>query len=159
MQCRQVSIVGNVLDTSGEGIDMLLSQQCTVSANVIRNIWFQGIKMLGVRYSSVTGNVISDCLQGIGLAEHKAQSTDCVGNTVTGNMILNSGAPGSFRVPVKERGAAFGEAIGIRLEGRCVHNVVSHNTILDTQPARTMVAPIKQEEGRSNLVDGNITGD
>ena len=159
MQCRSVAIVGNVLDTSGEGIDLLLSRECTVSANTIGNIWFQGIKMLGVRYCSVTGNVIRDCLQGIGLAGHAAMKTDCVGSTVTGNTILNPGAPGVFSVPAKER-AGLGGAFGIEITGCCRDNVVSHNVVLDTQEKKTMALPIHQElEQQRNRVEGNGAGD
>ena len=157
VQCRAITLVGNILETSGEGIDLLLSQDCTVSANSIRNIWFQGIKMLGVRSTSVTGNVLRDCLQGIGLAEHVALKTDCVGNTVTANTILDPGAPGTFRVPSRVREGLAG-AFGIDLDGRCLDNVVAHNTILDTQPKKTMTLAIRQNQKLHNVIEGNNTG-
>ena len=156
MQCRRITVVGNVLETSGEGIDLLLSQDCVVSANSICNIWFQGIKMLGVRFTSVTGNVLRDCLQGIGLAEHLALKTDCVGNTITANTILDSGAPGTFRVPSRVR-EGLADAIGIDLNGRCLDNVVAQNTILDTQPKKTMALAIRQNQKIRNVVEGNNT--
>lgn len=158
MQCGHVAVNGNVLDTSGEAIDLLLSQYCTVSANTIRNIWFQGIKMLGVRYSAVTGNLLRDCLEGIGLAEHVAMKTDCVGNTVTGNTILDSGSPGDFHMPIRLRDGLAG-AYGIDLSGRCLHNTVAHNTILDTQSRKTMQIPLRQEAKLPNLIEANHTGD
>lgn len=154
MQCRAITLVGNVLETSGEGIDLLLSQECTVNANSIGNIWFQGIKMLGVRFTSVSGNVLRDCLQGIGLAEHAALKTDCVGNTVTSNTILDSGASGTFRVPSRVR-EGLANAIGVDLKGRCLDNVVAHNTILDTQPKKTMITAIRQDQKLHNVVEGN----
>lgn len=157
MQCRRITLVGNVLDTSGEGIDLLLSQDCTVSANSIRNIWFQGIKMLGVRYSAVTGNVLRDCKQGIGLAEHVTEKTECVGNTVTGNTILDSGSPGTFRVPAAERISPL-SAFGIDLDGNCHDNTIAHNTILDTQAKKTMTLPIHGGEKLRNIIEGNSLG-
>ncbi|RYF41588.1 MAG: hypothetical protein EOO38_20560, partial [Cytophagaceae bacterium] len=156
MQCRAVTIVGNVLATSGEGLDLLLSQECTVSANSVRNIWFQGIKMLGVRYSTVTGNALRDCFQGIGLAGHSEQKTDCVGNTVMGNTILDAGAPGQFRVASQERKSLGKDrAFGIDLSGRCLDNTVVYNTILDTQSEKTMALPIHQDEKLHNIVENS----
>lgn len=157
MQCRAITVTGNVLDTSGEAIDLLLSEYCTVNANTIRSIWFQGIKMLGVRYSAVTGNVMRDCLEGIGLAEHAAFKTECVGNTVIGNTILDSGSPGDFHLPIRLRDGLAG-AFGIEMSGRCHENIVAHNTILDTQPQKTMKLPIHQDLKLPNVIEGNNIG-
>ncbi len=157
MQSQAITVIGNVLDTSGEGIDLLLSSECAVSANRIHNIWLQGIKMLGVRYTSVTGNVLRACLQGIGLAEHVSMKTDCLGNTVTGNTILDSGAPGAFRVPDLMRRGLAG-AFGIDLSDRCVDNLIAHNTILDTQAQKTMTHAVRQEKKLRNIIEGNNTG-
>ncbi len=156
MQSRSITITGNVLDTSGEGLDLLLSQDCAVSGNSIRNIWLQGIKMLGVRHTSLTGNTLRDCQQGIGLAEHVAMKTECVGNTIIGNTVLDTGAPGTFRIPPTLRTEI--PAIGIDMDGRCVDNVVAHNTILDTQPQKTMKRAIRQSHPLRNVVEGNNLG-
>jgi len=157
MQSQGITVVGNVLDTSGEGIDLLLSHDCAVSANRIHNIWLQGIKMLGVRYTAVTGNVLRACMQGIGLAEHVSMKTDCVGNTVTGNTILDSGAPGVFRVPGSVRSGLAG-AFGIDLSDRCLDNLIAHNTILDTQLQKTMTHAVRQEKKLRNIIEGNNIG-
>lgn len=157
MQSQGITVVGNVLDTSGEGIDLLLSHDCAVSANRIHNIWLQGIKMLGVRYTSVTGNVLRACLQGIGLAEHVSLKTDCVGNTVTGNTILDSGAPGVFGTPSLVRQGLPG-AFGIDLSDRCLDNLIAHNTILDTQAQKTMTHAVRQEKKLRNTIEANNTG-
>jgi parallel beta-helix repeat protein len=70
LQCRHVTMSGNILSTSGEGIDLSLSRSCTVVGNVIRDIWFEGIKMLGAAFCTVVGNHLADCFIGIGLHDH-----------------------------------------------------------------------------------------
>lgn len=154
-QCQGVAIVGNVMETSGEGIDVLLSSSCTISGNVIRDIWFQGIKMLGVSSTAVSGNFLSDCYQGIGLATHGAFNAECENNAVTGNVILNTGSPGSFGVPAPGR-VKFGTTAGIYLHDTARNNIIANNVIRNTAEAAIMTAPITGNV-EANLLQGNST--
>jgi parallel beta-helix repeat protein len=158
MQSTNIAIVGNVCITSGEGIDMLLSNSCTLSGNQISDIWFQGVKMLGVSYCSLTGNYISDCFQGIGLTYHGTFLAEASGNTVSGNTLRNIGSPGSFGVAAASRvnyGGA-GAAIDLHDADKCRYNVVSDNTILDTQTTKTTTAGVRNIGGATNLIADNI---
>ena len=157
-QCTNITITGNTLHTSGEGVDLLLSRQCAVSANVITDIWFQGIKMLGVSGSTITGNLISDCYQGIGLADHDSYASPCFGNTLVGNTILDTGSSGSFRVPASLR-VRYSGTYGIDVHEDCDQNVIADNVILDTQKDKTMKGAIHRGSGKRNVYSGNITSE
>ena len=158
VQCSNISITGNMLQTSGEGIDLLLSRNCAVSGNVIADIWFQGIKMLGVSRSSITGNTISDCYQGIGLADHDSFGAPCFGNTVVGNTVLDTGSSGSFNVPAATR-VRYSGTYGIDLHEACDQNVIANNVILDTQKEKTMKGAIYRGSGKHNIYSSNVTPD
>lgn len=155
MQSDHIVVSGNLLTTSGEGVDMLLSKNCTVSNNVISDIWFQGVKMLGVSFTTVSENFISDCYQGIGLATHRAQNAEASGNTINGNVIRDIGSPGSFGVPGPGR-VNFSAPYGIELhDATCRFNVVTDNVIADTQTVKTTQAGVRNN-GTDNLVSDNI---
>lgn len=157
MQCRNVTMVGNTLITSGEGIDVLLSQECTIAGNVIHDIWFQGIKMLGVSFTAITGNMIRGCHQGIGLAEHGTFKADCNGNTIAGNTILDSGAIGSFGKPGAERlKVASLPPAGINIGGTSDYTAITGNVILDTQATKTMQHTIRRNEAKHNVIANNV---
>lgn len=158
MQCSEVSVTGNVMETSGEGIDLLLSRHCVVSGNVIGDIWFQGIKMLGASRCAVIGNSIRDCYQGIGLANHPAFGSPCFGNTITGNSIFDTGSGGSFHVPAANR-VKYSGTYGIDVHEGCDENVISSNVILDTQEQKTMKGAIFRSHGKGNVYTGNIPTD
>ncbi len=66
--CDRILYQGNVLRTSGEGIDILYSENSILAGNVVHDIWFQGFKMLAAAFCPATGNLLEDCYQGIGLA-------------------------------------------------------------------------------------------
>jgi parallel beta-helix repeat protein len=157
-QCSEISVTGNVLQTSGEGIDLLLSRHCTVTGNIIADIWFQGVKMLGVSGSTVTGNSIRDCYQGIGLANHDSFRRPCFANIISGNTILNTGSSGSFDVPASTR-VRYSGTYGIDVHEGCDQNVISSNVILDTQKSRTMRSAIHRGSGKRNIFSGNVTVD
>ena len=153
-QCVAVSVVGNVMETSGEGIDVLLSSNCTISGNVIRDIWFQGIKMLGVSSTTVDGNFISDCYQGVGLATHSKFNAECENNVISDNVILNTGSPGSFGVPGPGR-VKFGTTAGIDLHDTSKNNIVANNLIRNTSAEAVLEVPISGNLA-ANLVEGNL---
>ena len=153
-QCQAVAIVGNVLQTSGEGIDVLLSSNCTISGNVIRDIWFQAVKMLGVSSTSVDGNLISDSYQGIGLATHSKFNAECENNVISDNVILNTGSPGTFGVPGPGR-VKFGTTAGIDLHDTSKNNIVANNLIRNTSAEAVLEVPIAGNLS-ANLVEGNL---
>jgi parallel beta-helix repeat protein len=153
-QCVAVSMVGNVMETSGEGIDVLLSSNCTISGNVIRDIWFQGVKMLGVSSTTVDGNFISDCYQGVGLATHSRFNAECENNVITDNVILNTGSPGSFGVPGPGR-VKFGTTAGVDLHDTSKNNIVANNLIRNTSAEAVLEVPISGNLA-ANLVEGNL---
>ncbi len=155
MQSEHIAVNGNVCLTSGEAIDMLLSKSCTVSNNVLSDIWFQGVKMLGVSYCTVSENFISDCYQGIGLVSHPNFNAEASGNTVNGNVLRDIGSPGSFGVPGPGR-VPFSSVYGILLHDEdCRFNVVTDNVIIDTQEIKTTEAGV-HNGGTDNLVSDNI---
>ena len=156
VDCRDIALTGNVLRTSGEGIDLLISRRCSVTGNTIRDIWFQGIKMLGASDCTVTGNVISECYQGIGLTDHDGLGKPCTGNTILGNVVLDTGATGSFGVPAAGR-VRYSGTFGIDIHEACDRNVVSGNVVRDTQTVRTMRGAIHVGSGAGNVVEGNVT--
>ena len=156
-QCVAVSMVGNVMETSGEGIDVLLSSNCTISGNVIRDIWFQGVKMLGVSSTTVDGNFISDCYQGVGLATHSRFNAECENNVITDNVILNTGSPGSFGIPGPGR-VKFGTTAGIDLHDTSRNNIIANNLIRNTSAEAILEVPIAGNLA-ANLVEGNLVPD
>ena len=153
-QCVAVSMVGNVMETSGEGIDVLLSSNCTISGNVIRDIWFQGVKMLGVSSTTVDGNFISDCYQGVGLATHSRFNAECENNVITDNVILNTGSPGSFGIAGPSR-VNFGTTAGVDLHDTSKNNIVANNLIRNTSAEAVLEVPISGNLA-ANLVEGNL---
>lgn len=154
---KRVVFSGNVLETSGEGIDLVLSRECTVVGNSIRDIWFQGIKMLGVSNSVVSGNFVSDCYQGIGLATHTAMKTECENNTVTGNVIIDTGSPGSFGDIARKR-VPYSGTIGIDVNDTCKNNVITGNVIRNTKPEADMQEAIKANN-QPNVIANNVIQD
>ena len=155
MQSRHVTVTGNVLDVSGEGIDLLLSSECVVTGNIIRNIWFQGIKLLGVSYSVITGNFISECYEGIGLQTHKQFHAECTGNTIVGNTILNTGSPATFGDVPAKRVHSHG-LVAIDIGGTSRRNLVANNLIHDNQEKPTMEKAISPNS-EFNLIRDNLT--
>jgi len=153
-QCQAVAIVGNVLQTSGEGIDVLLSSNCTISGNVIRDIWFQAVKMLGVSSTSVDGNFISDSYQGIGLATHSKFNAECENNVISDNVILNTGSPGTFGIPGPGR-VNYGRTTGIDLNDTSKNNIIANNLIRNTSAEAVLEVPIAGNLA-ANLVEGNL---
>ncbi|MBC2593223.1 right-handed parallel beta-helix repeat-containing protein [Ruficoccus amylovorans] len=151
------AVTGNVLETSGEGIDLLLSSSCTVTGNVIRDIWFQGIKMLGASNCTISGNYISDCYQGIGLATHRTYDAECENNSITGNVIRNTGTPGSFGVAAPGR-VRYGETAGIDINDTSKNNVIANNVIAITSPDAEMTSAIRKND-EYNLIKNNILPD
>ena len=153
-QCQAVAMVGNVLQTSGEGFDVLLSSNCTISGNVIRDIWFQAVKMLGVSSTSVDGNFISDSYQGIGLATHSKFNAECENNVISDNVILNTGSPGTFGVPGPGR-VNYGRTTGIDLNDTSKNNIIANNLIRNTSAEAVLEVPIAGNLA-ANLVEGNL---
>ena len=153
-QCVGVLISGNTMETSGEGIDVLLSRQSTVSGNTIDDIWFQGVKMLGASSLNVSRNTISNCYQGIGLATHPLPGGECENNTVTGNSIFNTGTPGSFGVPAPGR-VPYGVTAAIFLGGTSRSNTITFNTITNPDPVAQMTAAI-QTNSQPNTITNNV---
>lgn len=153
--CEHVTVTGNVLETSGEGIDLLLSRHVTVTGNVIADIWFQGIKMLGVSGTTVSGNLIRDTYQGIGLADHEGMRRSATLNSIVGNTILDTGSAGSFGVPGRGR-VAYSGTIGIDVHESCDGNLVADNLIADTGEESHMDEGIHRGTGKSNVFQGNL---
>ena len=153
-QCIGVLISGNTMQTSGEGIDVLLSRQSTVTGNTIDDIWFQGVKMLGGSSLTVSRNTISNCYQGIGLATHTVLGAECENNTVTGNRIVNTGTPGSFGVPAPGR-VAYGVTAAIFLGGTSRSNTITFNTITNPDPAAEMTTAIRTNS-QFNTIANNV---
>ena len=156
MQCKQVAITGNTMETSGEGIDMLLSSECTLTGNVIRDIFFQGIKMLGVSKCSLTGNQLSQCHQGIGLATHQGVQYECDYNTITGNTILFTDRSDSFTPADGKRKWVSGLSCGIQLDGTANHNLIVGNIIADLREKPVMDRAIVKNAEKSNVVENNL---
>lgn len=157
MQSRNITITGNTLITSGEAIDVLLSNECVITGNTIADVWFQGVKMLGVSFSTVSGNVIRGCHQGIGLFDHGSYNTDCNGNAITGNTILDSGAPGSFGEDGNTRlNVPSIPSAGIHVHGTADYNVIVGNVIMDTQTSKTMTHAILRNDKTNNVYANNV---
>lgn len=153
-QSDGIAITGNVLETSGEGIDLLLSSNCTVTGNIIRDIWFQGIKMLGVSSTTVSGNLISDCYQGIGLASHLTRDAECANNVITGNVILNTGTPGSFEVRAPNR-VNYSVPAGIDINDTSQNNIITNNVIRNIAADAEMTVAIRTNH-EFNLIENNL---
>jgi parallel beta-helix repeat protein len=154
MQSAYVSITGNVMQVSGEGIDMLLSSYCTLSGNIIRDIWNQGVKMLGVSHCTVTGNSLLDCFQGVGLDGHKQLGQPATGNVVTGNSIL-------FNTDVAGAGKLFTSKVnnkdiyGVQFRVESFGNLVANNVIQDLSSTSTVLRAAMSPHNSSNLVINN----
>jgi parallel beta-helix repeat protein len=158
----RVTIEGNVCETAGEGIDLLLSRSCILSGNVISDNWLLGVKMLGVAFTTATDNHISDCYQGIQVAYHPGFETEASGNVLNGNLFRDIGSPGSFGVPASQR--SFGGIYGIHLRNvgepdGCRYNMVSDNVIVDTQVEKTTEAGVRNDAGETNRIEDNIFTD
>ncbi len=157
-ECSRVIVDGNVCQTTGEGVDLLLSKHCILSNNVISDTWHVGVKMLGVSFSNATDNHISDGYQGIQISYHPGFEAEGSGNTVNGNLIQNIGSPGSFGVPASERDTDGIYGIHIRNHGiaeGCRYNIVSDNVIVDTQTVKTTEEGVRNDGGPTNLVTDN----
>ncbi len=157
VQCSGVNVEGNICRTSGEGIDMLLSESCNISRNIITDIWFQGFKMLGVSYCTANGNFFSDCYQGVGFAYHGALEEEASGNTVNGNVFLDIGSEGSFGIPARDR-VSFGGTHGVDIHDQNLtrYNTVTDNVVVDTQAVKTTESAVRNAGGPTNHVAHNI---
>ena len=154
LQCRNITISSNVLSTSGEGIDMILSESCTLTGNVIRDIWAQGIKMLEASFCTVSSNQLSDCYSGIGL--DGGGGRHAYGNTITGNVIRNTGSPGSFGLLAARTALGHG-TWAVVLDAASDYNAVVHNVLLDTQAVKTMnPAGIRDNRRPNNKIQDNL---
>lgn len=131
---------------------MLLSVACSVQDNTISDIWSQGVKMLGASSLVVTRNRIADTRQGIGLKTHPLG--ECRDNTVSHNMILNTGTPGSFGVRAPDR-VPFGSTAGIDLRNSRSNSIV-YNVIANDDPAAEMAFAFLTD-ANPNLRSGNLT--
>ena len=80
------TIVGNAIDTVGEGIDCFGSY-CTIAGNTITDAYLTGIKLIhGASYNAVVGNTITGlCKYGINLAG--GEIADTTHNLILGNVI------------------------------------------------------------------------
>lgn len=155
-QGDRITISGNVCQTSGEGIDLLLSRNCAVSHNVVSDIWFQGLKLLGVSCSTVSANHLAGCYQGIGLASHSGVHAEASGNAIQGNVIRDTGSPGSFGIPGSERVKYCGtHAIDVN-DPQCRFNVITGNVIVDTQETKTTASGVRNNGGPTNVVANNL---
>lgn len=153
---KRIILSGNLCKTSGEGIDMLLSQDCTLANNIVSDIFFQGFKLLGVSYCAVTGNYLEDCYQGIGLTSHSGVNAQASGNSILGNVIRNTGSPGSFGIPGAQR-VRFSGTHAIELhDAGCCNNAVVGNVITDTQTVKTTDSGVHNNGGTANLVANNV---
>jgi len=156
----RIAVTGNVCTTSGEGIDLLLSNSCVVTDNVISDIWFQGIKMLGASLCTVNGNLVSDCYQGIGLAYHGGLDAEASGNSIVGNVLRDIGSAGSFGIPAADRVQVGGtHGIDVHDPGTCRSNVIGGNVIADTQPEPTTESGVRNLGGPTNRVVDNVFTD
>jgi parallel beta-helix repeat protein len=158
-QSQQVVVSSNLLVTSGEGLDMLLSQNCTATNNIISDIWNQGIKMLGVSFCTITGNFLSDCHQGIGLTYHASFTAEASGNTISGNTLRNMGAAGTFGMISSQRDKVMpGGAHGVILSSTngCRYNLISDNVVTDTQTQKTTESGVKTNGDATNLITDNV---
>lgn len=158
VQCEYVTISGNVCHNSGEGIDLLLSNHCTVTGNIVSNMFNEGIKMLGVSYTSVVGNSVSECIVGVGMQGHPPFDGECSGNTVTGNVFRNIGAQGSFSSEEHALRPHVGGrySIIIRHHPESRYNIVTDNVSIDTTDPPTSNGDIRNNAGPTNLVESNL---
>lgn len=156
VQSRYITLAGNVMRTSGEGIDMLLSDSCTLTGNIVADIWGEGIKMLGVSYTSVSGNTLVDCGVGMNIQQHPSFGQEGSGNTVSGNTFINMGSPGSFPDQHNRPYGNHSYSVNLASEAGCRANIVSDNVSVDTQASPTAEGGVNNEAGGGNLVTDNL---
>ncbi len=155
VQSRDIAINGNTMLTSGEGINMQGSQNCTLYGNVIQDIYLAGIRMTGTSFCAIGENKIADSYHGI-VFDDGTSGTKSFGNVFHGNMIRDTGAPGSFGVPGAERITTQTPA-GVTLSGGSDWNAVTENVVLDTQVVKTQADGIRPNSSANNLVTDNIS--
>ena len=111
ISCLYGTVTGNLIDTSGQGIDlgggrcypgqttetgMRGSQHVTVTGNTIHNCYSTGIKLVnGASYNTISANtVLESGLVGIWLVPGATAHQDLTvvqGNVVMGNTVVNTG--------------------------------------------------------------------
>lgn len=153
LQSRTVSLTGNTLQTSGDGIDMPQTESCTVFGNTIKNLYSSGINMPGASFCAIGENQISDCSHGI-VFDDGSSATKSLGNVFHGNMIRDTGSPGTFGIPGIARTTL--PPTGIYLNGTSDWNTITENVVLDTQPLKTQAEGIHLNSAVHNRVADNI---
>ena len=79
-----------------------------------------------------------------------------VANSISANMLLDTGAPGFFEIPAADRVAGDGVQ-GVVLTGGATYNIVNNQTIMDRQDPTTLESGIERTgEGFGNLVVDNL---
>ena len=154
--CKHVTITGNTLATSGEGIDMLLSNECTITGNVISDIWFQGIKMLGVSSTVVSGNYITNAHQGIGLSGHANFDAPCEYNNISGNTIRYTDEIDSFSSEETKRWEITTKGSGIEVDNDSDFNLFHGNVIVDDTTPPYLNTGIKKNSMPNNEYVNNL---
>lgn len=156
MECKDVAVVGNVLQTSGEGLDILLCSRITVVGNTIADQWNEGVKALGVSQSVIASNMIRDATVGIGLRRHMGVNYECWDNSITGNTILYTKQVFGFQTPGRSR-RNVGHLAGIEMS-KANHLVITGNTISDVQEKPLLVDGIRGD-CPDCIIDNNLIRD
>ena len=141
MECKDVTVVGNVMETSGEGLDILLCSRITVVGNTISNQWNEGVKALGVSQSVIANNMISNATVGIGLRRHMGINYECWDNSITGNTILYTKPVFGLSSPGRSR-RELRHLAGIDIE-KANYLTITGNTISDVQEKPLMAEGIR----------------
>lgn len=151
-----------VEDTPGYNIVMFPgSTHCVIADNHVTGSREEGIELQGASYSTVVGNVVSDCdSNGILLWN----STDvCVGNTVAGNTVRNCGGFGIQITDAAHGNTITGNtAVSNAGHGICINacgpNLVSSNTARSNGGAGVRIEKSRNVVVADNLVSDNVHG-
>lgn len=151
LDCNGTEITFNNMQTSGEGIDILLSSNLTVTDNYIYQIHGAGIKMLGTSSSDVSDNEIHRPCLGILMEDHPVFTSEvCRNNIIDGNLLGSIGSPefgdGSDRLPGSYNRTGIVLISGVR------DNVISNTTTINNDWIQHYIRDLS---GQSNTFSNN----
>lgn len=118
-----ITISSNSIDAADEdGIYTYESTNCTLNGNVIRDVFYMGIHLLGNSlYNSISNNICVDNGRGVSFSQVGIGLSDtCNYNTIIGNVCRDT------RV-----GAARTQEYGIILYATALHNYIAHNILIN----------------------------
>lgn len=128
LDSTDVDITDNQLWNSGELIDLLVSDNITVTGNTVQMAYLWAVKVIGTQSSLIQSNYIADGALGLWMGDHSS-GEQATGNVVNANDFVNNGSRGVWDISASVRNPLT--VSGIFIDNDADNNTISNNQIYD----------------------------